>query len=65
MYDIFEQRNIQYNLRSKTDFKLRSVKTVSCGLRSLRYLDPKKWNIDPFEIKNPETLEQFKTKTKS
>ena len=41
MHEIFEQRNIQYNLRSQTDFQLGSVKTVNCGLRPLRYLGPK------------------------
>ena len=55
MHEIFEQRNIQYNLRSQTDFQLGSVKTVNCGL----------WNIVPFEIKNSETLAQFKMKIKS
>ena len=28
MHEIFEQRNIQYNLSSQTDFQLGSVKTV-------------------------------------
>ena len=45
MHEIFEQRNIQYNLRSQTDFQLGSVKTVNCGLRALRYLSPKIWNM--------------------
>ena len=31
MHEIFEQRNIQYNLRSQTDFQLGSIKTVNCG----------------------------------
>ena len=41
MHEIFEQRNIQYNLLPQTDFQLGSVKTVNCGLRALRYLGPK------------------------
>ena len=41
MHEISEQRNIQYNLRSQTDYQLGSVKTVNCGLRALRYLGPK------------------------
>ena len=48
MHEKFEQRNIQYNLRSRTDFQLGSAKTVNCGLRALRYLGPKIWNTDPF-----------------
>ena len=65
MHEIFEQRSIQYNLRSQTDFQLGSVKRVSCGLRALRYLGPKIWSIVPFEIKHSETLAQFKMKFKS
>ena len=51
MHEIFEQRNIHYNLRSQTDFQLGPVKTVNSGLRALRYLGPKIWNILPFQIK--------------
>ena len=51
MHEIFEQRDIQYKLRSQIDFQLGSVKTVNCALRALRYLGPKIWNIVPFEIK--------------
>ena len=65
MHEIFEQRNIQYNLRSQTDFQLGSVKTVNCDLRALKYLGPKIWNIVPSEIKHSESLAQFKMKIKS
>ena len=65
MHEIFEQGNIQYNLRSQTDFQLGSVETVKCGLTALRYLGQKIWNIVPFEIKNSGTLVQFKMKIKS
>ena len=41
MHEIFEQRNIQYNLCLQTDFQLESAKTANCGLRALRYLGPK------------------------
>ena len=51
MHEIFEKQNTQYNLCSQTDFQLGSVKRVNCGLRALRYLGPKIWNIVPFEIK--------------
>ena len=65
MHGILEQRNIQYNLRLQTSFQLGSVKTVNCGLRALRYLGPKIWNIVLFEIKNSETLAEFKMEIKS
>ena len=56
MHKISEQRNIQYNLRSQTDFQLRSVKRVNCGVRAFRYLGPNIWNIVSLEIKNSEVL---------
>ena len=51
MHEIFEQRNIQYNLRSQPYIQLGSVKTITCCLRALKYVDPKIWNTIPFEIK--------------
>ena len=65
MHDVFEQRSIQYSLRSKAGFKLRSVKSANWGLRALKYLAPKIWSIVPFEIKDLENLEKFKIKIKS
>ena len=41
MSEIFNLRNIDYNLRSQTDFKQGPVNTVNYGLKSLRYLAPK------------------------
>ena len=64
-HKVFDQKNIQSNLRSLTNFQLGSVKAVSCGLRALRYLSQKIWNKVPPEIKNSDTLEQFKIKIKS
>ena len=34
--ELFEQRNIIYNLRSQTDFTTGSINTVNNGLKSLR-----------------------------
>ena len=50
MCDIFETRNINYNLRSQTDFAGTNVNTTSFGLNSLRYLATKIWDIVPNEI---------------
>ena len=41
MSEIFNLRNIDYNLRSQTDFKQGLVNTVNYGVKSLRYLAPK------------------------
>ena len=62
MHEIFEQRNIQYNLYSQTYFQLGSVKTVNSGLRGLRSFCLKIWNKLSLNIKNSEALEQFNMK---
>ena len=55
MSEIFNLRNINYNLRSQTDFK-QGVNTVNYGLKSSRYLASKTWNIIPLEIRNSSKL---------
>ena len=62
MYDIFQTRKINYNLRSQTDFANDCVNTDKFGLNSLRYLDSKVWSMVPLEIKNSGIVEIFKTK---
>ena len=65
MSGIFNLRNIDYNLLFQTDFKQGPVNTVNYGLKSLRYLAPKKWNIFPLEIRNSGSLTEFITDIKS
>ena len=48
--ELFEQRN--KILRSQTDFRTGPVSTVNNGLKSLRYLGPKTWNIIPIDTRN-------------
>ena len=51
---MFEKRqNVDYNLRSQTDFVLPGVNTTYFGLHSLRYFSLKIWNVIPDEIKTP------------
>ena len=38
--DLFERKNINYNLRSQPDFVIPQVKSVYKGLNSLRYFGP-------------------------
>ena len=40
MLELFQRREVNYNIRSQTDFTLRSISTSSYGLKSLRYLAP-------------------------
>ena len=50
MYDIFQTRKINYNLRSQTNFASICVKTKKFGLNSLRYFASKVWSMVPLEI---------------
>ena len=52
MNELFEQRNIIFNFRSQVDFTTGPISTVNNGLKSLRYLGRKIWNIIPLDIRN-------------
>ena len=47
MSELFEKRNLNYDLRSQTDFSLHSVNTGAYGLKSLKYFAGKVWSIVP------------------
>ena len=47
MCDIFENRNLHYNLRLQKDFIRTRVNASRFGLRSLKYLATKIWDIFP------------------
>ena len=52
----------EYNLRNKTHFATRSIRTVYYGDNSLRYLGPKLWEIILSDIKGTESVEVFKNR---
>ena len=77
MCDIFETRNLDYNLRSKIGFRRTRVNTSSFGLSFLKYLATKIWDfglsflkylatkiwdIAPYDIKSVGNLNWFKKK---
>ena len=62
MCDIFETRNLDYNLRSQIDFLRTRVNTSSFGLSFLKYLATKIWDIAPYDIKSVRNLNWFKKK---
>ena len=64
MSELFDLRNIEYNLRSQTNFSLGAVYTTNYGLRSSRYFAPKIWNMIP-DIRNVNNLSDFTLKIKS
>ena len=57
-------RQHMYELRYNPDFAVPTVKLLHKVLESLSYLGPKKWKLLPLEIKETETLLQFKAKIK-
>ena len=63
--DLFQRREVNYNICSQTDFSLRSVNTSSYGLRSSRYLALEIWNLVPQDIRSAKSLSQFIRKIKS
>ena len=65
MCDIFETRNLDYNLRSQRDFIRTRVNTSSFGLSSLKYLATKIWDIAHYEIKLVGNLNLFKKKIRN
>ena len=56
MNELFEQRNIIFNLRSQTYFTSGPISTVINDLKSLRYLGPR--------YQNPGNIEEFTRKIK-
>ena len=65
MYDIFQTRNIKYNLRWQTNLASNCVNTNRFSLNLLRYLASKVWSMVPQEIKNSGNVEIFKTKVRN
>ena len=65
MCDIFETKNLDYDLRSKRDFIRTRVNSSSFGLSSLKYLATKIWDIVPYEIKSVGNMNLIKKKTRN
>ena len=61
---ILPNRQHRYDLRNNPDFAVPTVKSVHKGLESLSYPGPKIFELLPLEIKETETLLQFKAKIK-
>ena len=59
MNELFEQRNIIYNLRSQIDFITGPISTLSNGLKSFRNLGPKILNIISPDIRDSRNIEGF------
>ena len=62
--EVFKIVNSNYNLRKKTLFEGRNIRTEQYGFHSLSYIGPKIWCGVPEDIKSSETLTTFKNKIK-
>ena len=61
MTEILEIKKPHYNLRFEAShFKRENVKSVHCGIQSVRHLGPKIWNIVPQHIIESHSLNKFK-----
>ena len=61
MSNIFLKKSLTYNLRSQADFVRDCVNTRRYGLNSLSCFAPKVWDMILLEIKNINSLQNFKT----
>ena len=57
---MFHIRNNRYNLRHFQEFATERKRTVDYGLETLSYRAPQLWSLLPEEIKQTESLSEFK-----
>ena len=61
MKDVFRITEPFYNLRSEANhFKRENVKTTHYGIQSVIYLGPKIWDLLASNIRNYNSLNEFK-----
>ena len=64
MNEIFPQRNPPNNMRNTNTFLLPKVHTVNYGTETVRYRGQCMWHSLPQEIKDTDSVQQFKNKIK-
>ena len=57
---MFERRNNTYNLRNFQELATKRKKTVNMGLETLNYRSPQLWSILSDNLKQIDSLVQFK-----
>ena len=60
MDNMFERRNNTYNLRNFQEFATKRKRTVKMGLETLNYRSPQLWSILPENVRQINSLVQFK-----
>ena len=64
LHNLFVKKQMPYDMRDASLLIQPKVNTVSYGLLSIRYHGPKIWNSLSHEIKQTETLKEFKYRLK-
>ena len=65
MNEIFVERNNNYSLRGNNVLTRRRVNSVRYGTETVSFLAPTIWDILPKDIKDSESLDIFKEKSKN
>ena len=60
MSEIFEARDVQYDLRNKNSLGIPNARTTSYGIETVRYLGQKLWQTLPHRIRESQSLTAFK-----
>ena len=60
MSEIFEARDVQYDLRNKNTLGIPNAKTTSYGIETVRYLGQKLWQTLPHSVRESQSLTAFK-----
>ena len=60
MSEIFEARDVQYDLRNKNTLGIPNAKTTSYGIETVRYLGQKLWQTIPHSVRESQSLTAFK-----
>ena len=60
MSEIFETRNVHYDLRTENNLCIPKARTTSYGIETVRYLGQKLWQTLPHRIRESQSLATFK-----
>ena len=60
MSEIFETRNVHYDLRTKNNLCIPKARTTSYGIETVRYLGQKLWQTLPHRMRESQSLATFK-----
>ena len=65
MSEIFEARDLQYDLRNKNTLGIPNGKTTSYGIETVRYLGQKLWQTLPHSVRESQSLTTFKKESRT